>query len=71
MLSSNIALLTPDGPNGKLELRAPARLDRLESREIPVQNGYRWIDDTEHGVAMTAWDFDPHHVENVALVQIN
>jgi hypothetical protein len=56
MPSSNIALLTPDGPNGKLERRGLPQMDRLESREVPVQNGYRWVDDTEYGVAMSAND---------------
>ncbi len=59
MPSSNISLLTPDGPNGKLERREPARMDQLESREVPVQNGYRWIDDTKYGLVMSAWDSTP------------
>jgi uncharacterized cupin superfamily protein len=58
MPSSKIALLTPDGPNGKLE-RRPARMDRQESREVPVQNGYRWIDDPGYGVVMSVWDSTP------------
>ena len=59
MPSSNIALLTPDGPNGKLERRGPPDMHRQESREVPVQNGYRWINDTEHGVVMSVWDSTP------------
>ena len=61
MPSSNIALLTPDGPNGKLERCGPPRMDRLESCEVPIQNGYRWIDDTEYGVVMSAWIRPPPH----------
>lgn len=59
MPSNNIALLTPDGSNGKLERRGPPQMDRLESHEVPVQNGYRWVDDTEYGVVMSAWDSTP------------
>jgi uncharacterized cupin superfamily protein len=59
MPSSKIALLTPDGPNGKLERREPT-MDRLESREVPTQNGYRWIHDAEHGVAVATWDSTPN-----------
>jgi hypothetical protein len=59
MLSSKIALLTPDGPNGKLERRGPARMDRQKGREVPVQNGYRSIDDPGYGVVMSVWDSTP------------
>ena len=58
MPSSKIALLTPNGPNGKLERRGP-RMDRQESREIPVQNGYRSIDDPGYGVVMSVFDSTP------------
>ncbi len=59
MPSSYIALLAPDGPNGNLDPRGPAQMDRLESREVPVQNGYRWVNDAEYGVVMSAWDSTP------------
>ena len=69
MPSSNIALLTPDGPNGKLERCGRPRMDRLESCEVPIQNGYRWIDDTEYGVVMSAWDSTPATSEMLPFFQ--
>ena len=69
MPSSNIALLTPDGPNGKLERCGRPRMDRLESREVPIQNGYRWIDDTEYGVVMSAWNSTPATSEMLPFFQ--
>ena len=58
MPSSKIALLTPNGPNAKLERRGP-RMDRQEIREVPVQNGYRWINDPGDGVVMSVFDSTP------------
>lgn len=59
MPPSNIALLVPNGPQGKLERREPPPLDLLESGEQPVVNGYRWINDTEHGMFMGVWGGTP------------
>ena len=69
MPSSNIALLTPDGPNGKLEPREPPPIDRQESREVPLQNGYRWIDDADYGVVMATWDSTPFTSKTLPFFQ--
>jgi uncharacterized cupin superfamily protein len=58
-MPSNIILLQPNGPNGKLEHREPPSPDLVESGERLVQNGYRWLNDTEHGMFMGAWDSTP------------
>ena len=37
--------------------------------EVPIQNGYRWIDDTEYGVVMSAWDSTPATSEMLPFFQ--
>ncbi len=59
MPSSNIALLTPEGAHGKLGSLQPVSADKLAHGELPVVRGYRWLDDTEHGMFFSVWDSSP------------
>jgi uncharacterized cupin superfamily protein len=55
---SNIVLLNPDGPQGKLEPR-PFPMELLASGRPPIQNGYRYIEDIERDLRMSVWDSTP------------
>jgi uncharacterized cupin superfamily protein len=58
---SSIALLVPNGQHGKLERRyaTPQQLAGVLSAEVPVQRGYRWIEEPELGLFMSVWDSTP------------
>ena len=55
---SNIVLLNPDGPKGKLEPR-PFPMELLASGPPPIQNGYRYIEDIQRDLRMSVWDSTP------------
>jgi uncharacterized cupin superfamily protein len=59
MPSSSIIHLAPDGPHGKLEVRGPFPKEFLAFGEPPIQRGYRYLDDAEHGVFASVWDSTP------------
>jgi uncharacterized cupin superfamily protein len=69
MLATTIALLEPNGPQGKLERRASTPPEKLEGGEPPIHNGYRWIDDTEHGISMSVWDSTPFTTKTLPFFQ--
>ena len=58
MPSSNITRLEPNGPYGKLEPRG-FPMELLAFGQAPIQRGYRYLEDTEHGVFMSVWDSTP------------
>jgi uncharacterized cupin superfamily protein len=58
MPSSNIIRLEPNGPRGELEHRA-FPMELLAFGQAPIQRGYRYLEDTEHGVFMSVWDSTP------------
>jgi hypothetical protein len=70
MPSSNITRLEPNGPYGKLEPRG-FPMELLAFGQAPIQRGYRYLEDTEHGVFMSVWDSTPVTLKlhKLALVQ--